>query len=117
MHTPVTCGDRIVGIVKGKVHCVSTRDLEPLWTTFDRSLAGHVSLVASADRVLVFTEKGELVLIDPRGDEIRILDRLQVLPPGQATYAHPAVVGTRIFIRGPRRLSCVALTAAAATAN
>lgn len=116
MHTPVTCGDRIVGIVKGKVHCVATRDLAPLWTKFDRSLAGHVSLVASADRVLAFTEKGELVLIDPRAAELRILDRLQVLPPGQSTYAHPAVAGTRIFIRGPRRLACVALTADAAGA-
>jgi outer membrane protein assembly factor BamB len=117
MHTPVTCGDRIVGIVKGKVHCLSTRDLAPLWTKFDRSLAGHVSLVASTDRVLAFTEKGELVLIDPHGDALRILDRLQLLPPGQSTYAHPAVVGGRIFIRGPRRLSCVALTADAAVAD
>jgi ABC-type phosphate/phosphonate transport system substrate-binding protein len=109
MHTPVTCGDRILGIVKGKVHCVAARDLAPVWTKFDRSLAGHVSLIASADRVLAFTEKGELVLIDPRGAEIRILDRLQVLPPGQSTYAHPAIAGERMFVRGPRGLTCLAL--------
>jgi len=116
MHTPVACGDRIVGIVKGKVHCVAARNLAPLWTKFDRSLAGHVSLVASADRVLAFTEKGELVLIDPRGDALKVLDRLQVLPPAQSTYAHPAVAGTRIFIRGPRGIACLALTADAAGA-
>jgi hypothetical protein len=109
MHTPVTCGDRILGIVNGKVHCVAARDLAPVWTMFDRSLAGHVSLIASADRVLAFTEKGELVLIDPRGAEIRILDRLQVLPPGQSTYAHPAIAGERMFVRGPRGLTCLAL--------
>jgi hypothetical protein len=58
MHTPVTCGDRILGIVNGKVHCVAARDLAPVWTMFDRSLAGHVSLIASADRAPAFTEKG-----------------------------------------------------------
>ena len=114
MHTPVRCGDRIVGIVKGKVHCLAARDLAAIWTKFDRSLAGHVSLVASVDRVLAFTEKGELVLIDPRGDALKILGRLQVLPPGQSTYAHPAIAGTRVFVRGPRAVSCLALTAGAA---
>lgn len=115
MHTPVVCGDRIVGIVKGKVHCLSASDLTAVWTKFDRSLTGHVSLAASAERVLAFTEKGELVLLDPHGDGLKILARLQLLPPGQSTFAHPAVVGHRIFIRGPRRLTCLALTADAAT--
>jgi hypothetical protein len=108
----VVAGDRILGIAKGKVHCLRARDLEPLWTAFDRGLTGHVSLVATPDRVLAFTEKGEIVILDARADSLTILARLQVLPPGQSTYAHPAVIGDRILVRGPRRLSCVALTAA-----
>jgi len=52
------------------------------------------------------------VLLDARADSLTILARLQVLPPGQSTYAHPAVVGGRIIVRGPRRLECIALTAA-----
>lgn len=111
MHTPVVAGDRILGIAKGKVHCLRARDLEPVWTAFDRSLTGHVSLVATPDRVLAFTEKGEIVILDARADALEILARLQVLPPGQSTYAHPAVVGDRILVRGPRRLSSIALTA------
>jgi hypothetical protein len=71
-----------------------------------------VSLVATPDRVLAFTEKGEIVILDARADALEILARLQVLPPGQSTYAHPAVIGDRILVRGPRRLSCIALTAA-----
>jgi ABC-type phosphate/phosphonate transport system substrate-binding protein len=112
MHTPVVTGDRILGISKGKVHCLGAVDLEPIWTAFDRSLTGHVSLVSTPDRVLAFTEKGEIVLLDARADSLTILARLQVLPPGQSTYAHPAVVGGRIIVRGPRRLECIALTAA-----
>ena len=112
MHTPVVAGNRILGIAKGKVHCLRARDLEPLWTAFDRSLTGHVSLVATPDRVLAFTDKGEIVILDARADSLSILARLQVLPPGQSTYAHPAVIGDRILVRGPRRLSCVALIAA-----
>ena len=109
MHTPVVSGDRIVGIVKGKVHCVSAKNLAPLWAKFDRSLTGHVSLIASPDRVLAFTEQGELMLLDSRADELKILARLQLLPPGQSTYAHPAVIGDRIIVRGPRRIECVSL--------
>ena len=112
MHTPVIVGDRIIGIVKGKVHCLATADLKPLWTAFDRSLSGHVSLLASSDRVLAFTENGEIVILDPRSDGLKILARQQVLPAGQTTYAHPAVVGDSIFVRGPGRLVRMALTAA-----
>ena len=110
MHTPVATAGRIFGIVKGRVHCLAADTLKPVWTAFDRSLAGHVSLVASPDRVLAFTEKGEIVILDARSDGLKILARQPVLPPGQSTYAHPAVVGDRLFLRGPRRAMSVSLS-------
>lgn len=109
MHTPVACAGRIFGAHKGRVTCLDAATLEPVWVARDRSLQGHVSLIASRDRVLLCTQEGELILIDAEADRLEILSRCRVLADGAATLAHPAVAGGRIYLRGPAELVCVEL--------
>lgn len=109
MHSPVACAGRIFGVHKGRVTCLDAETLEPVWVARDRSLQGHVSLIASPDRVLLCTQEGELVLIDAEADGLKILSRCRVLADGASTLAHPAVAGGRIYVRGPGELVCVDL--------
>lgn len=109
MHSPVACAGRILGVHKGKVTCLDAETLEPRWIAKDRSFQGHVSLIASDDRVLVCTQHGELILIDALADALTILSRCRVLPNDASTLAHPAVAGRSIYVRGPEELVCVAL--------
>ena len=111
MHTPVVTAGRLFGVHDGKVHCLDATTLAPLWTAFDRSLKGHVSLVASDDRVLMLTPTCELVLIDALADELRILSRRRVIDGDASTYSHPAVAQDAVFVRGPGKLVCMPILA------
>jgi outer membrane protein assembly factor BamB len=113
MHSPVACAGRIFGVHKGRVTCLDADTLAPVWVARDRSLGGHVSLVASADRVLICTQEGEIILIDPRVDRLEIISRYRVLEDDASTLAHPAIADKKLFVRGPGVLVCVDLEPAA----
>jgi outer membrane protein assembly factor BamB len=109
MHSPVACAGRIFGVHKGRVTCLDADTLAPVWVARDRLLGGHVSLIASADRMLVCTQEGELVLIDARADRLEIISRCRVLGDDCSTLAHPAIADRKLFVRGPGVLVCVDL--------
>ena len=109
MHTPVATAGRLFAVHRGKAYCLAADDLAMQWTVADRSLKGHASLVASPERVLVFTAAGELILLDARADSLAILDRQKVFERDVSLYAHPAVADDAIYVRGPRGLVCVEL--------
>ncbi len=109
MHTPVLAGDRIFAVNKNKVFCFAANDLRLLWSATDRSLQGHVSLIASQDRVLLQTQKGELVLLDAKADKLSILSRLPLFEEEVSIYTHPVLVGEHLYIRGPGHLFCLRL--------
>ncbi len=109
MHTPVQAGDRIFAVYKNKVLCFSAGDLKLLWSATDRSLQGHVSLIASKDRVLMQTQGGELILLDAKADQLSILSRLPLFEEDITLYTHPVLVGEHLYIRGPGHLFCLCL--------
>lgn len=110
MHTPVVAGDRIFAIYDNKVFCFAADDLRLLWSATDRALKGHVSLIASAERVLALTQAGELLLLDAKSDDLVILSRLMLFEESVSIYSHPALVGQQLFVRGPQHLFCIDLT-------
>ena len=116
MHTPVTAAGRLFAIHHGKAFCLDGADLAPVWTHPERSLKGHASLVASEDRVLALTGGGELVLLDARADAFAPLARQRLFERDVSLFAHPAVAGDCIYVRGPRTLLCVGLAGAASAA-
>jgi len=109
MHTPVSTAGRVFAVHRGKAHCLGADTLESHWTQPDRSLKGHASLVASADRVLVFTAAGEVVLVDALADRFEVLARQKLFEREVSLHAHPAVADDSIYVRGPRNLLRVAL--------
>lgn len=110
MHTPIRAGDRLFGVHRNKIHCLSATDLKLLWSDADRALAGHVSFIAAGDRLLALTQAGELLLLDARADRLTILSRLSLFDEEVSLYAHPALAGDCLYIRGPNHLFCIRLT-------
>jgi len=118
MHTPVVTAGRIIAVHDGRVFCLDATTLQLLWSAFDRSLKGHVSLIAADDRVLLQTQGGELLIIAAAADRLRIVSRSLPFRREVSTYAHPAVAGDAIYVRGPGKLICLPLVpAGGATAS
>ena len=109
MHTPVATAGRVYAVHRGKIHCLAAADLTPLWTQADRSLKGHASIIATADRVLLLTAAGELILLDAAADRFAPLARHKLFAREVSLHAHPAVADRSIYVRGPGSLLCVSL--------
>lgn len=87
-----------------RFRCVDWKTGKVQWT--EPSLkVGTVTLVN--DRLLVVTERGEVLLAPARPEGFRVEARAQVLPFG--VRAHPAVAGGRLFARNKDALLAVDL--------
>jgi hypothetical protein len=105
----VAVNNRIFGTHHG-VHCLDVRqNLKPVWHWEDDEIGEHTSLFASSGRVLIVTLGGELILLAADGDRCQILSRVRVFEDDVEVYAHPALVGTRLYIRGGSTVGCVEL--------
>jgi outer membrane protein assembly factor BamB len=109
-HTPVVTAGRVFGVKNG-LHCLDLKnDLKRIYLGKDAEFGKYCSVVASEDRVLVSTLRGELILLNAKADEFKVLSRLQVLEEEHGCYAHPAFVGTRVYMRGDACILCVDLS-------
>jgi outer membrane protein assembly factor BamB len=109
--TPVVTGGRVFGAHRG-LHCLDLQSgLKPLWQREDSALGDHAALFADAGRVLVVTMAGELLLLDAKSERCSIVSRLKLFADGGDVYSHPALAGTRLFVRGEASVVCVDLQA------
>jgi len=109
-HSPVIVGDRLLGILNG-LHCLDLAGgrLAPLWIGKDPAFLEHASLIAAPDRLLVTSGEAELILIDASASDLKILSRYKALDGESGLLAHPALVGTRLYVRGTSEIVCLEL--------
>ncbi len=107
--TPVVTRGRVFGAHAG-LHCLDARDgLKRIWHREDDTLGDYASLIADDERVLIITVRGELILLDGKADECAIISRLQLFEDEAEVYSHPALVGTRLYVRGGSSVVCMDL--------
>jgi outer membrane protein assembly factor BamB len=117
MSSPVVVGNRVFCVCE-KLYCLSLANgLSEVWTAEDPAFCDYAPLLATDERVLVLGRGGELLLIDAASDEFHIVAREHLFTDKEARsaelYAHPALVGTRLYVRGEKELVCVDLEEAA----
>ena len=101
---------RVFCVSRGLVCLNLDKSLQPVFEADDAAFDEHASLIASADKLLVSTGSGELLLIDPRADKFKLISRQKVFDDETGLLSHPAIVGKRLFIRGSREIVCVDLS-------
>jgi outer membrane protein assembly factor BamB len=107
-HTPVLVGGRLLAVSHG-LHCLDAATLQLIWKSDDPAFQEYAALIAAPDRVLALSEQGELLLLDPLADQLRILSRMKLTSERISTLSHPALVGSRLYTRLGRRLVCLSL--------
>ncbi|MCA9068294.1 MAG: PQQ-like beta-propeller repeat protein, partial [Planctomycetaceae bacterium] len=106
--TPVVVGDRVFCVNK-LLWCLDWKSgLKEVWKTRDPSLSSHGAIIASKARLLVIGD-GEILLLDTTTSKPEVLSRVEVFKEKVRPYSHPALVGTRLYIRGENRLKCLEL--------
>ncbi|MDY3556405.1 PQQ-like beta-propeller repeat protein [Gemmata sp. JC717] len=100
-HTPVVAGGHVFG-VWNRLYCLSlTNGLREVYDEDGAAFSGYCAAVATDTRVLVVSRSGELILLDAAAREYTELGRLSAFGgTDKGVYAHPAFVGTRMYLRG-----------------
>lgn len=107
--TPVVTHGRLFGAHQG-LRCLDVQNaLKSVWHRDDNTLGDYATLIADDERVLVITVGGELILLDGRTDECAVISRLRVFENDVEVYSHPALVGTRLYVRGGFSVVCLDL--------
>lgn len=111
-HTPVAHRGRVFG-VHDALFCLdaSGGGLKLLWRGRDKAFQEHVSLIVGDGRLLIVTGEAELILVDAEAAEYRVINRLRVLPDESGLLTHPALAGTRLFLRSSQEVLCMELGA------
>jgi outer membrane protein assembly factor BamB len=106
--TPVAVGDHLYGhdIRTGRLVCVKLEDGETAWTS-PRIPGKYHSLVAAGGVLLVLNSEGELFVCKATSTEYEQLAKWKVSDTG--SWAHPAVVGNRLYVKDKDTLYCYEL--------
>jgi outer membrane protein assembly factor BamB/ABC-type phosphate/phosphonate transport system substrate-binding protein len=117
VNTPLVANGRLFGC-HGDLYCLDLLNgLKPVWTAAEPAFADFVSLIGGPDRVLLTSYHGELLLFSATGDSWRMLSRLRVFDDDTEVVSHPALVGSRLFIRDGSSIGCLELAPAEASAG
>jgi outer membrane protein assembly factor BamB len=108
-HSPVVVGDRLFGIWEGDFYCLDARTLKPRYVAHDEALTEYSTILASEERLLIVTQYAEALLIDPRADEWKVVSRVKLFEDESGAYAHPAIVGNKLYVRASDRVACFSL--------
>jgi outer membrane protein assembly factor BamB len=106
--TPVVVNDHLIGYDHrtGRLACVAMESGETAWTSPNFGTK-HLSLVAAGDTLLVLTLEGTLTVAKVSKDDYEQLAKWKVSEKG--TWAHLAVSGNRLLVKGPDELLCYEL--------
>lgn len=111
-HSPVGTGHRLFGVSGGRLHCLDlANNLKLLWEGEDSLFSEYAAIIASDNRVLVIGHNSELLLIDANADRFKPLGRMKLIDDESGVYAHPAIVGKRMYFRSNDAVLCVDLGA------
>jgi outer membrane protein assembly factor BamB len=103
--TPVLHEGHIYGLDEGLLTCLDVETGNRLWKKSRDAQFGHGQLLLTNGLLVVLSEPGEIVLIDPSPERLTILGRVAALS-GAKTWNPPALVRGRIYVRNHVEAAC-----------
>lgn len=106
--SPVLHEGHIYGLDEGMLTCLDAQTGRRTWKRDRRAQYGHGQMLLVNDRIVLLSEYGELVLIDPSPEGLRELAKFPVLP-GEKTWNPPALARGRAVLRNHIEAVCLEL--------
>jgi outer membrane protein assembly factor BamB len=100
--SPVAFGDYIYGLDEGILACIRAKDGKLQWRD---GRYGHGQVLRWEDRLIVSTERGDLVLVAADPNEHKELGRVKAITSDRC-WNVPAVANGRILVRNEREMAC-----------
>ncbi|MFZ2639814.1 MAG: PhnD/SsuA/transferrin family substrate-binding protein [Verrucomicrobiia bacterium] len=112
--TPIIVNGLLFGVINDVLLCLDpVNALATRWRFEDKAFNEYASLIGGNGRVLATTTTGELLLLAAESQACRVISRLQVFQGKKnrspEVWAHPALVGNRLYLRSPEEIVCLRL--------
>ena len=103
MSSPVVIGNHIYLHGRNQhLHCIDAASGKVAWKS-EEKFGKYWSMVARDKRILALDQRGELVYFEASPKEFKLIDRRKISK--EQTWAHLAVDGDRLYIRGLKSLT------------
>ena len=112
--SPVLYEGYVYGLDETIMTCIDPADGSRKWKGRRGGLRGKYGfgqLLLTNGQIVVLTEKGQLVLIDPNPEELTVLGALQVLDDRIKTWNPFAMSRGKVFVRNAEEVACYDLRA------
>ena len=90
---------------RGEFRCLDPATGKVLWST-DRT--GHASVIHADGKLILFNDRGEILLVRATPDRYQELGRIQVFS-GEICWTSPTLHRRRLYVRSPTRAACLYL--------
>lgn len=109
--TPGIAGQRVIATAYGELFCLDlAHELKTLWQQGGDEFHDHCNIITSADRALLWTANGDLLLLDAQSPKYAPLAKLRPFDEKHPdTLAHPAVANGKLYLRSAKTLGCFRL--------
>lgn len=112
--TPVIVNGLLFATTNDLLLCLDPANgLAERWRFEDKAFNEYASLIGGNDRVLATATTGELLIFAAEPQAGRVISRLQVFQGKNGRspdlWAHPALVGNRLYLRSPEETVCLRL--------
>lgn len=109
--TPAVAANRVYATAYGELFCLDLQNgLRTVWQQADDRFHDHSSIIASPDRLLLWTASGDLLLLDAKAAKFSPLASLRPFADKNPdSLAHPAIAGGRLYLRSSNALACFVL--------
>ncbi|MCG3181026.1 MAG: Outer membrane protein assembly factor BamB [Phycisphaerae bacterium] len=108
--SPILDGDVFYANSEGELMCFDWPSGKTRWSAQDerrlRIGPGGSFLRFNRDKMVVLSERGELLLIRADKDGFKIMSSLQ-MPRGSDWWASPVIYNKRLYLKGPNKLFCL----------
>ncbi|MCZ6594463.1 MAG: PQQ-binding-like beta-propeller repeat protein [Bacteroidetes bacterium] len=100
----IAVGEFIYGLDDGILVCIDLKEGKRQWK---RGRYGHGQMILVDDLLLITTEKGDVVLVEPNPEEHKELARFTAIKG--KTWNNPALAGPYLLVRNSQEAACYEL--------
>ncbi len=103
--TPVIVGEFLYGLDDGIMACISLENGKKKWK---RGRYQHGQILLAGNRILVQTEKGGIVVVEPDSKKLKEVGKFKALKT--KTWNNPVLVGSYLLVRNSEEAICFDLS-------
>ena len=100
----IAAGEFIYGLDDGILACIDLQEGERQWKS---GRYGHGQMILVDNLLLITTEKGDVVLVEPNPEEHKELARFSAIKG--KTWNNPALAGPHLLVRNNQEAACYEL--------